>query len=668
VPTGNIIASILDESDNFALTIPEIEPQDLHFTPSTDVYTINSITNVVFSGNGFALQDPSNKGKINDDGTISIPIQYTPTETHNTNATGTATITLNCLNNTSGEIESKDVVITLSATENYLPAFKINNEEANLQFATTIGVPSAQQTIKINPANADVANVADEAYKEKNYVEWTYPTPPVGSPFQITGIDYYAGVGVVYNPTSTDGTVDGKHTEVLTIKAKYADGVETTKEITLIGTPTLATNPLAFIAEEIEMAPNQTINPLFANIGNGQKITFTYNDATTSDIVEITPKIEDGQVIPVDEKFTLKVKDGVDITTQQVITIKATQSANNQFGQGSDQIKVIITPEAQWEWSKLYFGQERETPITRVTGNDWTLTQQTACGTITSFEPIEGGEKNYKIVVGGDGPEDECEVTFLFKRNSADPGRTFTSAIYADPRILPICFGDDSKPLRTFNDITVATNNVEYSDGILFNVTESAGASWTMQLIGVPDQLQFTPTTTNTWTVYESTDGGSWGDPTVTPQDIKLDAEGNFTHRLKATTQYIRITCGLGTEQGKITNLCITELDDKVTSTTAMAYLPIVQDDAWKNFVSPEIVNLQYVSVGNDLLLSMQDGGGNLVEGISIEGENLSGNRLPGTTADAPSRIEKITIKNATYNPSEAKGTIYLVVKNNQGE
>ena len=668
VPTGEIYAEATD-GDNFALTIPEIAKQNLHFTPSTDVYTINSITNVEFSGNGFALQNSSNKGKINDDGTISIPIQYTPTTKHNTNATGTTvTIKLNCSNNTSGEIVSKDVVIALSATENYLPAFKINNEEANLQFATTIGVSSAQQTIKINPTDADVANVADEAYKAKNYVVWTYPTLPEGSPFQITGADYYAGVQVVYNPTSIDGTVDGTHTQVLTVKAKYADGVETTKEITLIGTPTLATNPLAFIADEKEIYPNQTIYPLFENIGNRQKITFTYNDATTSDIVEIIPEIEDGQLIPAEEKFTLKVKDGVDITTQHEITIKATQSANNQFSLGSKQIKVIITPEAQWEWSKLYFGQERETPITRVTGNDWTLTQQTECSTITYFEPIEGGEKNYKIVVGGNGPEDECEVTFSFKRNSADPGRTFTSAIYANPRILPICFGDDPKPLRTFNDITVATNNVEYSDGILFNVTESAGASWTMQLIGVPDQLQFTPTTTNAWTIYESTDGSSWGDPTVNPQDIELDAEGNFTHQLKATTQYIRIICGLGTEQGKITNLCITELDDKVTSTTSMAYLPIVQDDAWKEQISPVSVELQYVSVGHDLLLSMQDEGDNPIEGITIEGENLSENRLPGTTADEPSRVEKITIKSTTFNPADSKGTIYLVVKNDKGE
>ena len=669
VPTGNIIASILDESDNFALTIPEIAKQNLHFTPSTDVYTINSITNVVFSANDFALQESSNMGEIKSDGTISIPIQYTPTKTHDTNVVGTVTITLVCTNNISGEQETIVVEeITLSATENYLPAFKINDEETSLQFATMIGAPSEPQSIKINPAGADVANVADEAYKAKNYVVWTYPTLPVGSPFKITGTDYYAGVQVVYNPTSTDGTVDGKHTEVLTIKAKYADGVETTKEITLIGTPTLATNPLAFIAEEKEIDPNQTIYPLFEYIGNRQKITFTYNDATTSDIVEIIPEIEDGQLIPAEEKFTLKVKDGVDITTQQVITIKATQSANNQFGQGASQIKVIITPEAQWEWSKLYFGHEYTTPITRVTGNDWTLTQQTPCDAITSFESIEGGEKNYKIVVGGNGPGDECEVTFLFKRNPTDPGRTFTSAIYADPRILPICFGDDPKPLRTFNDITVATNNVEYSDGILFNVTESAGASWTMQLIGVPDQLQFTPTTTNAWTIYESTDGSSWGAPTVNSQDIELDAEGNFTHQLKATTQYIRIICGLGTEQGKITNLCITELDDKVTSTTSMAYLPIVQDDAWKEQISPVSVELQYVSVGHDLLLSMQDEGDNPIEGITIEGENLSENRLPGTTADETSRVEKITIKSTTFNPADSKGTIYLVVKNDKGE
>lgn len=666
VPTGEIYAKETD-GDNFALTIPEIEKQDLHFTPSTDVYTISSITNVVFSGDGFALQ-PSKMGEIKADGTISIPIQYTPTGTHNTSATETATITLNCLNNTSGEIESKDVVIDLSATENYLPAFKINNEEANLQFATTIGAPSAPQTIKINPADADVANVADEAYKAKNYVVWTYPTLPVGSPFQITGTDYYAGVQVVYNPTSIDGTVDGTHTQVLTVKAKYADGVETTKEITLIGTPTLATNPLAFIADEKEIYPNQTISPLFASTGNRQKITFTYNDATTSDIVEIIPEIEDGQLIPADQKFTLKVKDGVDITTQQEITIKATQSANNQFGLGSSQIKVIITPEAQWEWSKLYFGHEYTTPITRVTGNDWTLTQQTPCGTITSFEPIEGGKKNYKIVVSGNGPEDECEVTFLFKRNPTDPGRTFTSAIYADPRILPICFSDDPKPLRTFNDITVATNNVEYSDGILFNVTESAGASWTMQLIGVPNKLQFTPTATNAWTIYESTDGNSWGDPTVNPQDIELDAEGNFTHQLKATTQYIRIICGLGTESGKITNLCITELDDEVSSTTSMVYLPILKDAAWEHLISPEIVNLQYVSVGNDLSLSIQDAEDNTINGVQIEGTNLTENKLPATTIEAPSRIETITIKNATYNPAAAKGTIYLVVKNNQGE
>ena len=665
VSEGNIVPES-DGSDMFELTIPEVAQQILKFTTKTDIYSIQSITETIVDGDGFALQNPSDNGTINSDGTISIPIQYSPTKIHGTEREATVRVTFKCINKTSGEFEDKNVEIGLSAKENYLPAFKINGGETNMQFKATIGVPSAGQTIKINPENANVANVADETYKTKKYVKWTYSPLPEGSPFQIKGSDYYSGVEVVYNPISTDGIVDRVHKQEFTITATYPDDISTSKTITLVGTPTLAENLLAFIAEELEIYPDQTISPLFDKIGNMQKITFTYNDQTTSDIVEISPIIEDGDIIPSEERFTLKVKDGVDITTQQVIVIKATQNSNNQFGQGSDQIKVIITPEAQWEWSKLYFGQERTTPVTGVSSNDWTLTCQTECGAITSFEEIEGGEKNYKIVVNGDGPEDECEATFLYEQG--DYSRTFTSSIYADPRILPICLADDPKPIRTFDDITIARNNVEYNDAIIFNVTESAGATWTMQLVGVPNKLQFTPTVNNTWTIYESTNVNSWGEATVTPDKILLDAEGNFTHQLKATTQYIRIVCGLGSEQGKITNLCITELDDEVNSTTSMVYLPIVQDEAWTMHISPEPIELQYVSVGHELLLDIQDKDGNSIDGIIIEGENLSGTRLPATTIDALSRVETITINNLSFDPDDSKGIIYLVIKNDKGE
>ena len=655
---GEIMATELN-GNAIEIYIPEAKNSTITFTPRiAEGFGVESIKQVSFNGDRFTANGLAKY----ENGVATIPYTYTPTQTHEDNITidnpEKVTVSFNCTDIIGNSID-KSVTIDLTATQNYLPAFKINNEEANLQFATTIGDPSAQQTIKINPADADVANVADEAYKAKNYVEWTYPTLPVGSPFQITGTDYYAGVQVVYNPTSTDGTVDGKHTQVLTIKAKYADGVETTKEITLIGTPTLATNPLAFIAEEKEMYPNQTINQLFTSTGNGQKITFTYNDATTSDIIEIIPEIEDGHLIPVDEKFILKVKDGVDITTQQEITIKATQSANNQFGQGSSQIKVIITPEAQWEWSKLYFGHEYTTPITMVTGNDWTLTQQTECSTITSFEPIEGGEKNYKIVVGGNGPEDECEVTFLFKRNQDDPGRTFTSAIYADPRILPICFSDDPEPLRTFNDITVATNNVEYSDGILFATTEESGAAWTIEIIGVPNEMQFVPSGEGKrWTISEY-DGANW---TTTYHDAEIvlaAGQTHFVHKLKASTQQIRIACSLGAEQGGITDLCIYALDASASADIAKLYIPIVCDENGNVISSQRNVVLSYVSPSSDLWLSVVDGAGNTISDIILAGDNLSNGKLPKTTATSLYREETIAVS-STY-PTE--GTMYLLVK-----
>lgn len=655
-PPQGVITPMELSGNNLQVTIPEVKTGSITFTPEATETRIQSLdaTKTAFSGGRFA----SDGAATYTNGVVTIPIKYTPTENHGDNITNvaseTVTVYFNCHNSVSNLDEVVAVSIDLTAEQDYTPDFRVNDKEdeiITLNFGdVTVGGTSVAQKITVTTIDD---NVTDRNKNEgKGYVTWNPTTLSVNPPFVVESANYFEGAKVVYKPTTTAGTVNDIHSQEITIKATYSDGVEMTKRIELQGKPFLAQNPLAFVAESSEIYPGDVIDPLFSNVGNVEPINFTYNGEETSDIVEI---------IKVGENYQLQVQSDVNIITPQVIRIVATQSSNAVTSEGYTYIDVKVTPSVQWNWSKLYFGATYDNPIVVKNDDDpWTLTYNNDCAAIPAVNFTGDATNGYHVQVG---TGNEGTATFTFAQGSYT--YTFESNVYADPRVLDVCLRDENA-LRTYTDITVESTNVKYEDGgIVFATTETSGAAWTMTLVGVPDKLEFVPQGEGKkWTIQEY-DGESWA-TTYAETEISL-AEGQeyFTHNLKASTQQIRVICSLGATQGKITDLCVYALDASASANTEKLYMPIVNDENGITTQSQKSVVLSYVSPSSYLKLSVVDGSGNVVSDITLSGDNLSeSDQLPATDVNNLYREETIVV--SSTHPTE--GVAYLLVKDKNNE
>ena len=649
LPQGEITPAAL-QGNNLTVTIPIVKTGEITFEPKADDTRINSIdaSKTTFSGTRFA----SNGTATFTNGVVTIPIKYTPTTTHNDNITDatpeTVTVSFNCHNIVSNRDEVVTLTINLTATQNYAPNFLVNDktdEEITLTFAaTTIGYTSDEQTIIVSPV---AENVTDRNYNNgKGFVTWTPTSLAANSPFEVVSTNYFDGAKVVYKPTTTTGS----HTQTLTIKATYSNGVEMTKKITLIGEPLLASNPLKFVDDQ-EIYPSDVINPLFENIGNGTDITFTFNGETESDVVEYV-KLANGN-------YKLQVKNTANIITAQEITIKATQNHNDVTLSGTDEIKVIVTPTVQWNWSKLYFGNTYTNPVKVVNDEAFTMVYNKDCASIPANNFKGDFTNGYSVEVG---TGSECTATFTVTHDGYS--YTFPSAVYADPRILDVCLRDGNAA-RTFEDISVEKRNVKFeNNAILFATTEATGAAWTMQIIGVPDKMEFIPLGEGKrWTIMEF-DGDTWT-TTYTEAEIALtEGKTYYTHNLKASTQQIRIICSLGEEQGKIKDLCIYELDASASANVEKLYMPIKKDDQNQVIQTQKNIVLSYVSPESDLWLSIVDQNGNTVSDITLSGDNLVSGKLPKTTVQNLYHEDSLVVSSL----HTTEEIVYMQVKNKQNQ
>ena len=646
---GNIVDETL-QGNTITVKTPKSKPGTITFYPKTgEGLSIKSLSDVAFATDG---RFTKNGEATFVDGLVTIPYTYSPTQSHGDNVTETLTLTFACYNIAYSRNEDITMSIELTATQDYQPAFLVNekaDEKITLNFGyVSVHSASAEQTILINPV---AGNVTDRTYKDESwYVTWSPTTLPVNSPFEIVSGDYFSGVKVLYKPTTIAGTnPDGYHTQTLTVTAKYSDGVETTKTIVLQGKPLRADNPLQFV-EDREIHPNKAIDPLFISTGNKTEITYTYNGEETSNLVEI---VESG------ENYKLQVKSGANIITKQEIIIKASQSYNDITNEGTDEIKVTITPTVQWNWSKLYFGGEYDNAADVIGDAEYQVIYNKDCATIPETNFYESADtdpdKRYSVTVG---TGEECTATFNVVHEGVT--YTFSSEVYADPRVLNMCMRDENAA-RTYRDVTIESTNVKYEDGIVFATTESAGAAWTMELIGIPDKMEFVPQGAGKrWTIMEY-DGANWS-VTYAESEIVLNAgQSYFVHNLKASTQQIRVICSSGAESGKITDLCIYVLDASVSANAETLYMPIVRDENDNITQSQKNVVLSYVNPTSDLWLSVVDGMGNIVPNIVLSGANLIDGKLPKTTIENIYREETIIV--SSTHPTE--GIVYMLVKDN---
>lgn len=644
LPEGEITA-LETTGNNITLAIPESQTGEVTFgTTIGEGFSIRSLKSVSFAGERFK----ENGNASYTDGQAKIPFTYTPTTTHEDNITienpEELTVVFVCYETSTSSNVEKSVVIDLTATQNYQPSFTINgkdDESITLTFPPTyVWQTSEAQVITVAAVEGNVTDRSKNG--DKGYVTWTPAMLSADSPFEVVSGDYFEGAQIVYKPMTTAGN----HTQTLTITAKYSDGIEEQKTITLQGSPILAQNPLAFVVASQEIYPGDVINPLFTSIGNGESIDFTYNGAEASDIVEI---------VNVEGNYQLQVKSGVNIITQQEITINATQSDNAVTGAGSASMTVIVTPSVQWNWSKLYFENSYDEPIVVKNEDPWTLTYNNDCAVIPAANFTGDATNGYSVQVG---KGNEGTATFTFKQGGYT--YTFESEVYADPRELDVCLRDENA-LRTYTDITIEQTNVRFENGIVFATTENDGAAWTMTLLGVPDKVEFVPQGDGKkWTIQEY-NGVSWATTYVEHEISLAEGQDYFTHNLKASTQQIRIICSSGTTQGKLTDLCVFALDASASANTEKLYMPIVKDENGSPIQSQKSIVLSYVSPESDLWLNVADELGNAIADITLTSDNLSSGKLPQTTVQNIYREETITVS-STY---AIEGIVYLVVRDN---
>ena len=536
------------------------------------------------------------------DSLLVIPVTYKYVHKHNVGAPNTGKIILTITYDDPLKTDNpqiKDVEIPLTATEDYKPGFSVSiinqlsdtvtvADGATYSMAGLVNIPTIASVI-LTPAENNVAQTLPDASWKKSVV----------APFDFT---YGATSATLLNDAKLTYTPNAAGTQSVTLQltASYLDAtpqsVDSTITITLIGNSEKSKSSLAFIPSLTTLTGDsifqtQTIDAVFATMGNSKEVTFTYNGEATSELISIEPY---------NGNYRLIANEVATVHEPQVITIVATQDADDAMLGNSLTIQLTVLPPAAWNWGVLYFASTTTTsPIITESADRWTLTVESdPAGLITSL--TTDATNGYKATIGT--PADVTQTytaTFKFKQGSYE--RIFASNIYADPRILPYCVDNE----RTYKDVTVETNpiaSVTYANAVVsFASTAETTSSWTIALSGVPNQLTFTPIVSgNDWRI-EEWDGAAW---TTTYNLDAITANEAFTHSLRPNTQRIRITYAAGNvSTGQLSNICVTALED-VKSNTNKVYIPVTKD-VEGNVVPTEQKVVLYSVINRDLDISL---------------------------------------------------------------
>lgn len=628
------------QGNKFYITLPNDTIQTITCEVMNHGVTIKNISIKQTDGtNFFEVGELDLQG----DSLLVIPVKYKHVRKHNVGAPNTGKIILTITYDDplkDNNPQFKDVEIPLTATEDYKPAFSvaivnqlgdtvaIHNGDT-YSMAGLVNIPTTAKVI-LTPAKNNVAQTLTEDGWKKN----------VAAPFDFT-------YGAISSTLLTDAKLTytapeaGAQTATLQLTASYTDAtpqqVDSTITITLMGTGEKSKSSLAFIPSLTTLTGDsifqtQTIDAIFATMGNSNDVTFTYNGETTSELVSIESY---------NGNYRLIAPEVTTIDEPQVITIVATQLADVAM-QGTElTIQLTILPQVAWNWGTLYFSSTTTTkPVITYSNDPWTLVVESDPNNlITSL--TSDATNGYVATIGT--PADVSQTyTATFKFKQGTYSKIFTSNIYADPRILPYCVDNE----RTYKDVTVETNPVAaviYATGVVsFASTAEATSSWTIALSGVPHQLTFTPLVSeNAWRI-EEWDGAAW---TTTYNLDAITANEAFTHSLRPNTQRIRITYAAGNvSTGQLSNICITALEN-VKANTSKVYIPIAKDAAG-NVVSTTQKVVLYSVVNKDLSIS-----------LSSNDLSLDVTSLPAKTG-AYARQE-VTITNNGNSEAEA----YLYVK-----
>ena len=499
--------------------------------------------------------------------TYTINASYTPQDVHGTH---TAMLTLARVA-VEGVSEKSEKTITLTATENLMPFFTLDN--ANFGDGTL-----GQETIiDILPTNKNkVAQVLDPAK-----LKWEASLSE-NAPFEIVSVAANGTCRARYFRTES-----GEKSATLTLTATYTDSKGTTLPFsttcTLTGSSTAdkAANTLALKQDIVLYVDDEPISP-FSNLdaNNTEGITISLPNGCTA------LEVEGGMIKP-----------SGDFTTG-TFTITVAQAENDYFQASGDLPTVVTvkkhTPEVTWNWTDLYFGQTYTTPITTNSDGARTITPTSGNTNLVHYVPAT------ETVTVDPLSEGEYDVVFSvtiaesnkFKAFSQD----YTATLYKDPRHVRV----DVNSELTYRAVTIADRtgeNVSFRNGGI-HFADVAGSEyesrqWTMYFIGVPDQLFFTPSGNNAWEIRESSNGSNWR---TTFASSKLPAGEQFAMSLSPNTSHVRIVYATNADapsNGVLNSFYITALEGVKANVDGL-YMPIAADVV-NNPTTKQLV-LQYTS------------------------------------------------------------------------
>lgn len=631
-PKGNV----------FYLTLPKDSTQNVVAEIIEHGGAEISDFSVQLSGTQFALVgNYGGKPYKREGDNLIIPVKYAYTRIHNVANpnTGKISVTITYKDPLTLETTTKVKEIDLTATEDYKPAFsvaivsqagdtvKIDDYTKSYKMAGYVNMPTIA-TVILTPATNNVAQTLPAN-------AWT---KDVAAPFTFeygAGATWLTDAKLTYTPTA-----EGAQTATLQLTASYTDAtpqpVDSTITIMLTGNAqkslsTLAFQPKLMTALGDSIFQSQSIDALFETLGNTSPITFTFNGEATSDLVTIEPY---------NGNYRLVANNVTGVNEPQLITIVATQEPDDAMFGTTITAKLTVLPQVAWNWGTLYFNSITTTkPVITYSNSSWTLSVASDPNNLIQSLPTDP-TNGYVATIGT--PADATQtytVTFNFRQSSYR--KTFTSTIYADPRILPYCVDNDI----TYNDVTldVATKAVTYNSGtITFASTATATSTWVIEMSGVPDMLSFTPTVSEKAWRVEEFNGDYWS--TILPWNT-LTAQQPYELSLSPNTKQVRFTYAAGEgAEGQLTNVCVSALEG-VKANTNKVYMPVAKDA--ENNVLPTTQKVVFYTVLNkELTLSLSS------SAMALDVNTLSANN--GLYA-----VQEVTITNNT----DSETAVQLYVK-----
>lgn len=530
------------------------------YKPDNVTFETSDFSVVKTSGDNFALK----KYELKADGKLYISITYTQQNKHGDYE---AVFTLTDYHD---KLEL-NTPIRVTAIENYQPAFSVVEE---LTVSSTVNVPE-DAALTITP---ETDNITEQLSNE--FISWGFDLLNIDES-EYTGGEFAFSYGsgdaklsnaqVTFTPNSTTDK-----TAILRIWATYDEDKdpETSnlvayKDVTLYGTASLNENSLAFDETWNTMFVGDT-RTLFANMGN-------HTNAPT-------------QIDPLnDPRFTIS-GNGIDqpytISAIQPgeITITASQAETSAYEKAKLSKTIHILPTEQWNWANLYYGSTHTHPIT-TNAATWTLAladdNTEEVKNLVSLK-LEDGE--YYVTIG-EPANVSNSLTAKFIFTSGQHTSTYTATL-SGMRHLTACLESQARYDAMTYGVghqyeTNFIKNVDFIDGtnsLSFASHTAETSIWTMQFIGTPDKISFTPSGTRKWHLEESVDAITWSNvENVAARDFVSGEPVSLS--LKPTTRFVRITYNAGEESvGTLTNLCVSKL--AISVNINKLYLPIKNDES----------------------------------------------------------------------------------------